>query len=752
MGIKTLKIRPYARLLTMLGEQLIKNEQIALAELIKNSYDADADWVRVRFENFQTQDNSDEIQASQSSKIIIEDNGWGMDFSTIEKSWMNPATPNKKAKQNEEIRKTPKGRITQGEKGIGRFAILKLGRNITITTRPQCGNCEYVINYDLSKYDDDFLTESGVEKELFIDNIDINVIEREPEVFIEIAEDANDKQRQTLSGTRIEISNLKGSWDLKKIEQVCSESQKLESIFDKIFSKNIAHPFEMGFELNGNKLFISDKVAQRLSNLIENASVLRITDGEYIEEQQLFSYKLNGVPYSIYLDDARISGLSVFKERFIREIDLFNDCRLRKSECGDFKFNFFVFDFIADRNSKYYLDRSDKDFIKEHRIYLYRDRIRVAPYGDADNDWLETDKRRGTGRTGDYLSNDQVVGFVDITKEGNPNLKDKTNREGLIESGNATRDFMMLLHTFLLFIRQHAYRQYQETIKRRKEQDVRSEEFVGNKFEQLKKSLSGNSEALSISNEVEKAYKIERNFYERSLQTAEELAGVGLSVETASHDIMMMLTKGIDGLDELIGNIKGGLIKQNEIENSLLTLRGAFSFVFDQMKDIQLLFKSSKRRKKEIRIADLLGKVEKIYKRTLARECIQLEITKKGNPLVAKCTDAVILQLFINLFDNAIYWLAATDVSDKKISIVLDGDNGCVIFADNGPGIHEDDAPYIFEAFYSGKEEGRGLGLYIAKQLLYRLGYSISLIMRDNEKTLSGANFLIDFIPAEEND
>lgn len=752
MGIKTLKIRPYARLLTMLGEQLIKNEQIALAELIKNSYDADADWVRVRFENFQTQDNSDEIQASQNSKIIIEDNGCGMDFSTIEKSWMNPATPNKKAKQNEEIRKTPKGRITQGEKGIGRFAILKLGRNITITTRPQCGNCEYVINYDLSKYDDDFLTESGVEKELFIDNIDINVIEREPEVFIEIAEDANDKQRQTLSGTRIEISNLKGSWDLKKIEQVCSESQKLESIFDKIFSKNIAHPFEMGFELNGNKLFISDKVAQRLSNLIENTSVLRITDGEYIEEQQLFSYKLNGVPYSIYLDDARISGLSVFKERFIREIDLFNDCRLRKSECGDFKFNFFVFDFIADRNSKYYLDRSDKDFIKEHRIYLYRDRIRVAPYGDADNDWLETDKRRGTGRTGDYLSNDQVVGFVDITKEGNPNLKDKTNREGLIESGNATRDFMMLLHTFLLFIRQHAYRQYQETIKRRKEQDVRSEEFVGNKFEQLKKSLSGNSEALSISNEVEKAYKIERNFYERSLQTAEELAGVGLSVETASHDIMMMLTKGIDGLDELIGNIKGGLIKQNEIENSLLTLRGAFSFVFDQMKDIQLLFKSSKRRKKEIRIADLLGKVEKIYKRTLARECIQLEITKKGNPLVAKCTDAVILQLFINLFDNAIYWLAATDVSDKKISIVLDGDNGCVIFADNGPGIHEDDAPYIFEAFYSGKEEGRGLGLYIAKQLLYRLGYSISLIMRDNEKTLSGANFLIDFIPAEEND
>lgn len=47
-----LKIRPYARLLTMLGDQLIKNEQIAVIELIKNSYDADADWVKVSFENF----------------------------------------------------------------------------------------------------------------------------------------------------------------------------------------------------------------------------------------------------------------------------------------------------------------------------------------------------------------------------------------------------------------------------------------------------------------------------------------------------------------------------------------------------------------------------------------------------------------------------------------------------------------------------------------------------------------------------
>ena len=82
MATVSLKIRPYARLLTMLGEQLIKNEQIALAELIKNSYDADADWVKVSFVDFKQKDNSEEIEVSQGSKIIIEDNGSGMDLET----------------------------------------------------------------------------------------------------------------------------------------------------------------------------------------------------------------------------------------------------------------------------------------------------------------------------------------------------------------------------------------------------------------------------------------------------------------------------------------------------------------------------------------------------------------------------------------------------------------------------------------------------------------------------------------------
>ena len=93
---KKLNIRPYARLLTMLGEQLIKNEQIALAELIKNAYDADADWVKVSFVDFGFDKEKNDIYVQKDSKIIVEDSGGCMYLKIMEDSGMDPATPNKR--------------------------------------------------------------------------------------------------------------------------------------------------------------------------------------------------------------------------------------------------------------------------------------------------------------------------------------------------------------------------------------------------------------------------------------------------------------------------------------------------------------------------------------------------------------------------------------------------------------------------------------------------------------------------------
>ena len=101
------QIKPYARLLTMLGYQLISNARVALVVLVKNSYDADASWVKISFNGFREiplGDGKFEIEKTNSSSITIEDDGCGMTMDTIKKHWLNPATPEKKNRKKDAAR------------------------------------------------------------------------------------------------------------------------------------------------------------------------------------------------------------------------------------------------------------------------------------------------------------------------------------------------------------------------------------------------------------------------------------------------------------------------------------------------------------------------------------------------------------------------------------------------------------------------------------------------------------------------
>lgn len=201
--MKELSIRPYARLLTMLGDQLIRNEKIAVIELIKNSYDADADWVRLSFNKFTTSG-----QSTKESSIVIEDNGSGMTEKTIKDDWMDPATPNKYVPDGD--KKSPiKNRIIQGEKGIGRYAMLKLGRKITMYTRPEGQNTEYNVCLDFSAYNEDYKDNNG--NRIYLDQLSFELKENTPEIFIKRPVNINHHvYNNNEHGTRLIISNLRG--------------------------------------------------------------------------------------------------------------------------------------------------------------------------------------------------------------------------------------------------------------------------------------------------------------------------------------------------------------------------------------------------------------------------------------------------------------------------------------------------------------------------------------------------------------
>ena len=210
---------------------------------------------------------------------------------------------------------------------------------------------------------------------------------------------------------------------------------------------------------------------------------------------------------------------------------------------------------------------------------------------------------------------------------------------------------------------------------------------------------------------------------------------------------MLMMNRGLDALSKLMKDSMSNNFDPSILSGELQKLYGIFSYVGNQLRDMQQLFVSAKQRRKRIRVKDLLDKVIRLYSNIMNRNGIEVKVDIIGSPLMAVCTDADLLQLLINLFDNSVYWLSVTGKPRKNILVTLDGNAQQMLFSDDGCGIREDDAPYIFDAFYSGKgEEGKGLGLYISKKAMERNDYTIRLAEFSDEKKLSGANFVIPFV------
>ena len=739
-----LTIRPYSRLLTMLGDQLIKNEQIAVTELMKNSYDADADWVKVSFENFGT-----DYKIQGDSRIVIEDNGKGMTHDVIVNSWMNPATPNKFSRNISEQR-TEYGRVIQGEKGIGRFAMLKLGRTIELVTRPECGDLEYRLVFDFSKFDDDFLTEDEQRKDIFLEDLGFELEDREPQVFVVRDVSIGNKKFAGLKnkkGTRITISNLRGAWSERKFKGLTDSFVRFSGMFgsseNSLKGRDNSKEFTIGLIHNGQFL-LNEERGGSLETLAEQKAVLTIQNGNYDNEHQELRYSLNGLPKVLQLRSPEVRGLRVFQERFLqKETNSFR----KVSDFGPFSFDFYVFDLAAKEESRYFLNSEQNKIVKQHRVYLLRDGIRVLPYGDPTDDWLMIDMDRGTISASSNFSNDQIVGRVNITKANNVHLKDKTNREGLIDDENYTQDFICVIKTLLAYLRKTAYKQYREENKKKESIDKQRKDAVKKAIETLAEQLSDNKSASALITQLKSSYENEKRYLLERAERTESLAAVGLSVETTSHDIMLMINRGLDSLSKLMKDSLSPDYNPDSISGELQKLYGVFSYVGNQLQDMQQLFVSAKQRRKRLRVKDFLDKVIRLYSNVVKRNGIEIKVDVVGSPLIAVCTDADLLQLLINLFDNSVYWLRATGKPRKNIIVTLDGNSQQMLFSDDGCGIREDDEPYIFDAFFTGKgEDGKGLGLYISKKAMERNDYAIRLAEYSDEKKLSGANFVVTFI------
>ncbi len=733
----SMPFRPYARLMNILGDQLITDKKVAVIEIIKNSYDADANWVKVRFNNMSNVKLND-LPEEEQAYIEIEDDGCGMSLDIIKNVWLRPATPNKFDKKKRKDNKTEKGRIIQGEKGIGRFAIHKLGEKIELYTKAKGQNeVKVEMNFVDFNPDDVNLFNQPTEYKL-LDEVSNNwYVQNPPERVI------------GESGTVIRIYNIRESWTQNDFKELYKNIQRMMPPVDEN-AKKMGVEFIQDFSIEmyqDEKLYI-DADVKTFADVFERAQYSMMGS---IDEKGVLDFEYTSLSPKRILKDT---------------IDLFDDASLssrnyslvgskwfkdnnRKPNCGPFRFTFYAFDL---KNKDWtFLDKELEKFIKENFVYVMRDGLRVYPYGEKGIDWLDLDKSRSTIKAGQFISYNDLTGFVYISQENNPLLTDASNRQGLVNNRGTYYDFKYLT-TAATEIFNHEIKIDKNKKEIQKKASLKkTNDSLKKSLENLQKSLEkiNDLKTLELANKFVDAYKKHVELVEDRMKTVEDLAGLGMAVEKSSHDSLRLLSL----MTENVKSFKKKVIKQDYQEKELLDLLNELeenlTIVYEDMNLIQPLFKIQRQKTKDISVKECIAKVVRYFRNDLDGR-ITTNLDELSEDIIVKTNAGLILQILINLIDNSIYWLQKSGKNDKEIHFKIDPEERALIVSDNGNGIRGDIVPLVFNEFFSMKSNGRGLGLYIVRELLSRINAEITVVENDEDKILSGANFIIKFDKEEE--
>lgn len=724
----------YARLISILGDQLISDKWVGIIELVKNSYDADAEKVAVSFINFASNDSRLE------PTIVIEDDGFGMTLHTVLNVWMKPATPNKlNKKKSKELRFSPKGRVSQGDKGVGRFAIYKLGDKVELYTKSE-GENEINLSLDFASYADDRFEESDHQDKFLDEIMNTYYVHDQPTHVL------NSKGH----GTKIVISGLRNAW-------VREDMDKLLKAFYRMMPPSLpgiesTKDFTIDLYWNGVKKKIESKSFEEIINLAPYYFEGFID----IDGTLDFTYKYNTKSvtksFNLFEDKSEIIrydvwNLKFFREIFLRTIDLKKKNELQNLEVarlpnvGRILFYFYSFDW---RDPIEGLKEDEKKFLQENSVFLYRDNVRVFPYGERGIDWLNLSKGRAEDRAGHYFSYNDLIGFVFITQSENPKLRDAADREGLMNIDGAYDDFIALLQASLKVMKDEV-----DIDKGKKQlEKQKAIKSLGKKYEDSFSALHAKLVKLNdpeILQSSKKFFNDTNLFVEKvreDLKITQELAGTGMAVEKATHDTMSLLKRLKTNAEDVSSKVSSGNISVTEFKEFLLELQENLEFLYQELQVLQPLFRVARKVTKDVSVKSVSERVVKYFRKELVG---RIQVNISDNDIIVRTNTGLILQVLLNLMDNAIYWLNQVSSDNKTILIHLDSSNGVMIFADNGPGVDSEVAELIFTEFYSKKSDGRGLGLYIVSELLERIDARISVITEPSLKLLPGANFIVNF-------
>lgn len=766
-----------ARTAKLIGLENFSNEEGAIIELVKNTYDADAPNCILVFDlKYVTQIEEGEtleILDKKSSKIYIIDNGVGMTDEIISNQWMTIGTDNK---LYENI--TVGGRVKTGAKGIGRFALNRLGITTTLKTivKETKKGLEWTV--DWNDFDKQGATVSDVEADL----VQLEYFSLDKELLNEFSEYEKIisliKDISFESGTIIEISNLNDNWEDEQLE-------KLFSNLEMLLPPKEQSDFRIDFFTTSNsesfgkvKTAFYDDFDYKIDAVYDGDSGLKIKikrkelDVEIIEARypDVFNYEaMQRYPYR--LEDFKKEEIELNKN-----LGVFLANKVDKElidKVGSFSFSFyFLKNTISDDKGdgdlkkypyKNFSSANRKSWLKKFGgVKIFRDDFRIRPYGENGEDWLKLGERQsqspgGPGqRLGGYrIRPNQIAGTVNISRIHNLYFQDKSGREGIIENDvfdlfkNILKEIIAFFEKDRNVIMYHLSELYK---KKNKEEEARR------KAQQEAEKIKQEQDKEEKTDREDSQYKSSNNYTDREriladgiqiltednekkddeIRLLRSLASVGLIISSFAHEVKSLRSRLIPRTTFLLKELKNhldekGLSQIDKDDNPFYMIK------LMQEEDIKLkhwldyslsTLKRDKRERTNLDFSDYFERFKSTWSKALHQR--KISISLEGNnskSCTIRAFEVDMDSIFNNLLSNSMNALKGYKDGEKSISINWKkvDDNIEIIFSDNGKGLdnqYKDNPEQIFNLNESSKKDnkgniiGTGLGLYIVRTII----------------------------------
>jgi signal transduction histidine kinase len=689
-----------AGVIDRLGTELVARQETAVSELVKNSYDADAKKVTLKFED------SDSIGGT----LFIEDDGLGMTKEQLVNGFMRISSTDK-------LRNPLSERFNRkraGQKGIGRFAVQRLGEKLTITTQTLEDDFALVLTINWNKYQGDIDLVN-------ITNKIITVPKRKEE------------------GTTLKIEGLKDKWTQAAIKRIYRYVSAIiqpfplsEQIEDIVLTEVVVDPgFKTVFKKldNDKSIIIADE-----SSMIYDHAVAEIEG--WIDDKGLGIYNVKSKKLNI--DEPGEIGSDP------------DDMNIPFSKLRKVRFKAFYFIYNTGLIPKMHEASIRKLSKVSGGIRLYRNGFRVLPYGEPQNDWLRLDASANQRSFLPVHSNANFFGFVELT-DTDKVFNETSSREGLMEN-----EALIQLQNFV-------YRTLMTSVLKiaevRNIKIVSGQKKEGKLYEKIEvriKNIAHTLEALDLELEKEegniqvkrkrrkKIQKLKKDIEQVATLQKEEtskmlkeksmlrvLSSVGITIGQFIHEVRDYLINMQSDVNFLLEKLNSDTVLLERVvilEQNITTFRSYTSY-FDN-----IISQNVVRELKPIEIQNIAEKFWTSIHNDALKSSIKFEEPKRNGYYLYTLPmhPSEWSSILFNFYTNAKKAIKRTQ-KEGEIKIECGESDKFIYleFSDTGDGISEENEEKIFEEFFTTTAQkaldvidetneitGTGLGLKIVKDIV----------------------------------